>query len=190
MVAGLTALLLVTLSAGLSTTTHQWFRAERNASDANDAKRAAVEKARDETNARNTAVNALEKERNARERTRRQLYVADMNVVCQALAENNFNRVEELLIENAIERDNVRLQGFEWFFSWQMCEEARRPTKLTLPYLAAPLAFSRDDRYLAVGLVERRVVVVDLESGKILRRFGPRDRMFHRANVIFCHNLF
>ena len=47
---------------------------------------------------------------------RRQLYISDMNVACQALAENNLTRVAELLTRNRPESGQADLRKFEWRF--------------------------------------------------------------------------
>ena len=149
MVAGLTALLLLTLLAGLSATTSQWRRAEEKA---------------------NQADAAFQDEREARERTRRLLYIADMNTVGQAWEESNIGRVKELL-ERHIPRDGSNdWRTFEWYYHWKECQRSQAAPTISFSYQVLEDAYSPKTGIMALGLGDNTVSVVDVTSRNVAYR--------------------
>ncbi len=166
-VAGLLALLLVTLSTGLSTTTSQWFRAEKSAAAATEAEKEAVVKAEGEIAARLAAERALQSERDARERTRRLLYIADMNTARQAWDENNIGRVLELLRRHTATVNQQDLREFEWYYLWQQCLRSQITPRLGLSYQLMDQAYARNGAVMAIGLADNTVSIVDIASKNV-----------------------
>ncbi|MHB8953114.1 MAG: protein kinase domain-containing protein [Pirellulaceae bacterium] len=115
---------------------------------------------------------------------RQQLYISDMNVACQALAENNFTRVEELLERNEPESGQEDLRQFEWRFLQRATNEAKKCCVVEIPYLAGGLELSTDDRTAVVGLVNRSVAVVPLTDPTNCYLIGPADCMFHEVRLL------
>ncbi|MBN1505923.1 MAG: protein kinase [Sedimentisphaerales bacterium] len=119
------------------------------------------------------------------EAARCQALISDMNFACQALENNNFACVEEILDRNKPELGGDDYRGVEYHFLRQMCDDARDNRPIGLPYLSGAVAFSPGDDLLAVQLVNRRVLVVRTSDLSQQDSFGPGDRMWSPGSVAF-----
>ncbi len=84
------------------------------------------------------------------ERSRRLLYVSDMNVARQAWEENDVGRVKELLRRH-MPLESQDLRGFEWYYLWRLCAVADRAESRKQPGRARRIAVSQATGRLAVG---------------------------------------
>ena len=104
------------------------------------------------------------------ERSRRLLYVSDMNVARQAWSENNIRRVRDLLARhtpNGLED----LRGFEWYYLRKLCDVADRAVSLKQPGRARRLAVAQQKSRLAVGCGNGVVCVWNLETRQLEKTF-------------------
>lgn len=104
------------------------------------------------------------------ERSRRLLYVSDMNVARQAWSENNIRRVKDLLARhtpNGLED----LRGFEWYYLRKLCDDADRADSLPQPGRARRLAIAQQKSRLAVGCGNGVVCVWNLETRQLEKTF-------------------
>jgi WD40 repeat protein len=95
---------------------------------------------------------------------RANLYAADMNVVRQALADDNFRQALDLLHRHIPMPGEPDLRGFEWRFFWQ---QTRSEELFRLPghqRSAICVAFSPDQPLLITGGFDREAVIWDLMS--------------------------
>jgi len=93
----------------------------------------------------------------AKERLRRNLYVADMNVAQQALAENNAGHALELISRYVPKAKEEDLRGFEWRYFWSRAQGDHALVLRGHSNMVADVSFSPDGRYL--GSVDIDVVV-------------------------------
>ncbi|MFC1596843.1 protein kinase [Planctomycetota bacterium] len=118
-------------------------------------------------------------ERAARE-AQRQAYVSDMNAACQALQENNFVRLEQLVLRQEPWLREEASAPFEWRFLRRTLDEVKAVPRTELPYLCRKVAFSPRDDVVAIGLVNRSVALVRVDDQSLLDVFGPGDSMWCR----------
>ena len=122
--------------------------------------------------ARQVAVDRSIRAEDAERRTRRLLYVSDMNVVQQAWEEGNVGRGKELLDRYLPRANEEDLRCFEWHYFRQMIEES-----LNVPHLDDPgehivdLAYSADGKTLATVGWGGHIAVWDVPSGTLRRAF-------------------
>jgi serine/threonine protein kinase/WD40 repeat protein len=86
---------------------------------------------------------------------RKRAYAADMNLVEQALAEENLGRARMLMGRyrpNPGERD---FRGWEWRYLWQSCRNDALTLLCQKPTPITSLAVSADGRWLAIATAER-----------------------------------
>ncbi|HZO56618.1 MAG TPA: protein kinase, partial [Bryobacteraceae bacterium] len=124
-----------------------------------------------------------------RRRTEAGLYVADMNLVNQALGQGNIGRARQLLAAHRNHQPDLR--GFDWRYLWT---KSRGQHIREFAGHAAPLneiAWSRDGRLLASRSVDSVLKVWDVASGKelatlegitLLADFMPDDRRLLMSN--------
>jgi WD40 repeat protein len=171
-VAGLATLVLVTLLTGLSTTTSQWLRAKKSSEEAK-------ERAEGEAVARQTAEQALLSERKAREQTRRSLYASDMILAGMAWSENNFGRVDELLMSycpKELSRDD---DYFEWYLLWGTCQRRLNSHTVSLSTPIAAFDISPDKKTIALSYSYGGVILMDLATRLPLTTFGGNIESFY-----------
>jgi len=95
------------------------------------------------------------------------LYASRMNLAQQALAENNFGRVRELLMNYAPTTDHAGMRGFEWYHLWQLCcgkTFARLATVRGTP----SVAYSPDGKRLVMSGRWQSVKILNAETGQEL----------------------
>jgi hypothetical protein len=122
------------------------------------------------------ATRAQQNEAAARER----LYAADINLAHQALLSDNLRQARALLQNHVPQPGQPDLRGFEWRYLWQQCQGEELFSLPGDTKMATVLAFSPDNRHLAVGgdgktrlfdLTEHREVASLPENGDILSVF-------------------
>ncbi len=111
----------------------------------------------------------LKAESNARE-ARRNLYIADMNVVQEALETGNIPRSLTLLEEHIPKREEEDLRHFEWYYHWRQAHRERfnlladdDPNDDIKPDAVWDLALSPDGRTLASAARNGTIRIWDLE---------------------------
>jgi WD40 repeat protein len=120
------------------------------------------------------------------EQARRQAFISDMNFACQALEENNFACVEDILNRNQPEPGRQESRGFEWDFLRQMCNEVKQESRfIGLPYLGHSVAFSPRDDLLAVRLANGGVVVAQVRDNSQEKPFGVTDCIWSNGAIGF-----
>lgn len=96
------------------------------------------------------------------------LYASRMNLAQQALVENNFGRVRELLMNYGPTTDDAAMRGFEWYHLWKLCcgTTFARPS---VTRGAASIAYSPDGKRLVTSGRRQSVKILDAETGRELR---------------------
>lgn len=98
-------------------------------------------------------------------------YASEMNVAQQALAENNLERILELLNRQRPkpgEQDDLR--GFEWRYLWQLCQGNESDIFRDAPpgsFFECAVTFSPEGRFLAYS-GGGRVVIRDAKSRQVV----------------------
>ena len=128
------------LAGGLAGIFWQWRRAEANAAKARDSEMA----------------------------MRQSLYAADINVIQQALATDNFRQALDLLQKHIPKPGEPDLRGFEWRYLWQQCQSDEMFSLPGHTNSATCVAFSPDGRLLASGFLDGSVRIWELESRRNL----------------------
>jgi WD40 repeat protein len=111
---------------------------------------------------------------------RRDLYAAQMNLVGQAWDAGNVAQVLRLLAEHLPNNGPEDLRGFEWFYYWRLSHQKQ----LTLPQpdLVQGIAYSPDGKWLAVGLDNGSVRLLDvIRQQEIHLLKGHTDRIYSVA---------
>lgn len=96
------------------------------------------------------------------------LYASRMNLAQQALAENNFGRARETLMNYAPTTEHAAMRGFEWYHLWRLC----CGTKFAQPDAArgaVSVAYSPDGKRLVTSGRRRSVKFLDAETGRELK---------------------
>jgi eukaryotic-like serine/threonine-protein kinase len=93
------------------------------------------------------ATRAQQNEASARER----LYAADINLAHQALLSDNLRQARALLQNHVPQPGQPDLRGFEWRYLWQQCQGEELFSLPGFTNQALVVAFSPDDRCIAVG---------------------------------------
>lgn len=96
------------------------------------------------------------------------LYASRMNLAQQALAENNFGRVRELLMNYAPTTDYAAMRGFEWYHLWRLCCGTTFAQPATTRG-ALSVAYSPDGKRLVTSGRRQAVKILDAETGRELR---------------------
>lgn len=113
------------------------------------------------------------------------LYASRMNLAQQALAENNFGRVRELLMNYAPTNDYAAMRGFEWHHLWRLC----CVTTFAQPVLtrgAATVAYSPDGKRLVTSGRRQSVKILDAETGRELRL--PNGDFGQAHTAVYSHD--
>ncbi|HEX4947343.1 MAG TPA: AAA-like domain-containing protein [Blastocatellia bacterium] len=108
---------------------------------------------------------------------RRNLYAAQLNLVGQAWEAGSVVRVQQLLRGHIPTNGHEDLRGFEWFYYWRLSNQKQRT--LHQPDLVQGVAFAPDGKWLAVGLDNGSVRILDVvrqEEIHLLK--GHTDRVF------------
>jgi WD40 repeat protein len=137
-------------------------RAEEQRAGAERARATAADLAQQRQRALQEAVAQKTRALAADARTRRTLYVANMNVAQSDWASSNLVRLRQLLAETRDSPD----RGFEWFYWQRLChlELATLPRDVGI----GRLAFSRDGKRIAGGRGDGTVRVWDAQTGRTL----------------------
>jgi len=132
------------------------------------AERRAIQQAdradREAADARQNAITANEE----RERTRRLLFVSQMNRVQSAWRENAIGRALELLNEQRPQPGQEDWRHFEWHYWWRQCHQDLH----TLSGHNRPVstvAFSPDGKHLASSSDEGTVKIWESATGRLVR---------------------
>ena len=104
----------------------------------------------------------------ARERLRENLYVADMNVAQQALAESNAGHALDLLSKYVPKGHEKDLRGFEWRHLWSRAQGDDALVLRGHSNMVAGVAFSADGRELASIDIDGAVKLWNLPSGQFV----------------------
>src|SRR5215467_7788593 len=143
-------------------------------------------KAQRETEAARNAERRLRIEAEAAALAARRIaYNSDMNVVQQALKENNLGRARMLLNRQKPRSHELDLRNWEWRYLWSQARADAHEIFVVGPrWSASPLSFSADGRMLARELHGTNSVVTDLVSRRaVLERMNARLPTFaHRNN--------
>ena len=126
---------------------------------------------------------------------RRKAYAAEIHVAFQTLAENNLERVVQLLDRQLPKPGEEDLRGFEWHYLWSLCQDR---SEATFSDAAGPsIAYSPDGKVVAYCGGDRRItsklIIRDARSHRILRNlpagaftlslaFSPRTNLLASAD--------
>jgi eukaryotic-like serine/threonine-protein kinase len=150
-----TVVVVCSLAAGLSIST--WSLLKERA-----ARERAVAAERNETELRQ---NAESKELAARRRA----YAADMNLVQQALANENLGHARELLYRHRPKPGLVDVRGWEWRYLWRLCQSDAQAVVCDNRNRVGSVAASPDGQWLAIADVENGALsLMNLRTGQQL----------------------
>lgn len=99
------------------------------------------------------------------------LYASEMNLAQQAVKENNFGRVRQLLLNYVPSSGQTDMRGFEWCHLWQICCGTNFASQLKAAPGAISLAYSPDGEQLAMSRRNREVKIFDAHSGREVKTF-------------------
>ncbi len=105
-----------------------------------------------------SATAAQKSEATARE----SLYAADIQLAQQALKADNLRLARSLLQNHVPKPGQPDLRGFEWRYLWQQCQSEELFSLPGITNSARVLAFSPDDRLIAVGAIDGNSALFDL----------------------------
>jgi len=160
------AAVVLSLLVGISVSTRQMIRAtaaEREQSQLREraeAERRVAESAR--ANEASLRQQALAVESTAR----RTAYNSDMNLVQQALQQNNLGRASIILNRHRPQPGESDLRGWEWRYLWRLCRSDALFTLCQKSNRIYGVSFSHDGRFLAVQDTSSEVCAWDLASKK------------------------
>jgi WD40 repeat protein len=122
---------------------------------------------------------------------RRRAYNSDMNLVQQALAENNLGRAQALLNRQQPQPGQPDLRGWEWRYLWSQT----RPDDHEVLFsgtnrVTAPLSFSADGRLLTRQAPNETVVMDAISRRPVWQRLHALRPVFphHSARLAFIDN--
>ncbi len=101
---------------------------------------------------------------------RRNLYLADMNAVQQALQENNLGRASALVNKYFPKLGEEDLRGLEWRYLWNFCQGDETFTLHFSDYAVSAVTFSPDGRLVALASVDNKVTILDVTTKRVLTR--------------------
>jgi WD40 repeat protein/class 3 adenylate cyclase/tRNA A-37 threonylcarbamoyl transferase component Bud32 len=132
--------------------------------------------------ARQQALKAQRQREQAQEAARvlrRNVYVSDMNVAHEALAEHNLWLASSLVRKHLPKpgENEEDLRGFEWRYLWNLCRGDETFTFTNHNYLATCVVFSPDSRTLATASFDKTVNVFDVQSKTLLATFTGFTRL-------------
>ena len=160
---GAAGAVLAALVVGLGLSTWQYVeksRAEREQSRLREAaQKAQAEEARSRHRAELQELAA-----------RKKAYASDMNLLQQALAEDDLGRAQELLNRQRPNPGEGDLRGWEWRYFWQFCQSDAAFTFCRRSNSVVSVSFSSDGSLLAVGTLAREVTVWDVATGQLVIR--------------------
>ncbi len=185
----LVGILLVCLTIGLAVSTYRIGREQARTAEALGQALDSYEQAEAARGALMQAHRQITHERNEavqlRDQTRRQLYVAQINLAQQAWERGNVSRVRQLLEgQQPDQTGGIDLRGWEWHYQQRLCQSEFQ----SLPVHAARVAISPTGRLLATAASDDRVTVWDIARGESLLElpaaysgysiaFGPDGRL-------------
>ena len=120
---------------------------------------------------------------------RQRAYASDMNLIQQALANNNLRRAQDLLNRQRPAPNQQDLRGWEWRYLWQQCRSEASFTVCQKTNQIEALVASGDGHWLAtkeVGMPE--LCVLDLRTHQEVARLhtGITYTIMPIPNVDFC----
>jgi eukaryotic-like serine/threonine-protein kinase len=113
---------------------------------------------------------------------RRKAYAADINLVQQALANNNLGRAQRLLDTQRPAAGQMDLRGWEWRYLWQHCQSDALFTLTQESNEISSVSASSDGRWLAVADVSGALTIWDLRARQTVARLSASDG---RSQAIF-----
>ena len=100
------------------------------------------------------------------------LYASQLNLAQQALTENNFGRVRQLLLNQVPASSRTEMRGFEWYYLWQLCCGTNFARQSTADQGAISLAYSPDGETLAMSSRNHEVKILNAHTGRELKTIG------------------
>lgn len=116
---------------------------------------------------------------------RRNVYVSDMNVAHDALAEHNLWLASSLVRKHFPKPGEKEedLRGFEWRYLWNLCRGDETFTFTNHNHITTCAVFSPDSRTLVTASLDKTINVYDVASKKRLATFAGSS--FARHSVAF-----
>lgn len=116
----------------------------------------------------------------ARDSMARTLYISDMNLAMRDWDEANLGRCGDLLKRHLPAQGQVDQRGFEWYYLWRNWQQSQSVSVVFEDQQLETIAVSRDEKVLAVGCFDGRLILWDLPGGRIIRQWQAHPYRTYR----------
>jgi serine/threonine protein kinase len=100
---------------------------------------------------------------------RRNSYAVNMNLLRQALQEDNLGRATELLNQQRPKAGEEDLRGWEWRYWWQYCKSDASAVLCQRKRIIGSISFSSSDSAIAVTTETGNAPIYDVHGAKLIR---------------------
>lgn len=115
----------------------------------------------------------------------RNLYVADIGIAEQDLAQNNIGHAREILGTQIPSRGETDLRGFEWRYLWERCQGDEEFTIGDHDNIVTSVSYAPDGNSLALAGFGKKVQLFDIATQKIIREFDGLNGLLMRESFAF-----
>ncbi|MBI2946621.1 MAG: serine/threonine protein kinase [Verrucomicrobia bacterium] len=131
---------------------------------------------------------AIWQQKQGNERLRRNLYVADMNVAQQALAENNVGHALALVRKYFPKPGEEDLRGLEWRYVWKLCQGDESFSSSAHNSIVTSAVFSPDGKFVATAGFDKQVRILDVALRNTITTLQPFEDVLWRNSLTFSPN--
>ena len=115
----------------------------------------------------------------------RNLYVADIGIAAQDLAQDNIGHAREILRTQIPKRGETDLRGFEWRYLWERCQGDETHAIEDHDHIATSVSFSPTGTTLALAGFGKKVQLFDIATREIVHDLVGLNGLIMRQSVAF-----